>query len=434
MRSMIIAVGCIFASLAIRAEPAKMSVAGEWQVKIVTDNASAVLNIEPAEQISVTSEKIKALPLYNPKAAQYARGRKLAGIRAKECTVRFAMDPDSLVVRTAQGNKPLVRGKDYEAELTWGCIGRLEGGAIASATPVVASYRYGKMRLDSAVLTSSGKIELRKGVGHVSIPVPPALTTGERRLGNIWVTASLKKLDDVSLFPVLEQKYPESRGSALSTAEKLLPKTMAKLKANGKVRILAWGDSVTDGGYLPDPKKNRWQQQFIRRLRARYPKAEIVLISEAWGGRSTGSYFNEPPGSKHNYREKVLALKPDLIVSEFVNDAGLNEASVYQRYGRIRDDFKAIGAEWIILTPHYVRPDKMGLKAQKNIDEDPRAYVKAIRKFSAENNIALAEGSLRYGRLWRQGIPYLTLLMNNINHPDPYGMGLFADALMQLFP
>jgi aspartate carbamoyltransferase catalytic subunit len=52
----------------------------------------------------------------------------------------------------------------------------------------------------------------------------------------------------------------------------------------------------------------------------------------------------------------------------------VNEASVYQHYGRIRDDFKAIGAEWIILTPHYVRPDWMGLKAQKNIDEDPRAY------------------------------------------------------------
>lgn len=86
------------------------------------------------------------------------------------------------------------------------------------------------------------------------------------------------------------------------------------------------------------------------------------------------------------------------------------------------------------MTPHYVRPDWMGLTSQKQIDDDPRAYVKAVRKFASENDIAVAEGSLRYGRLWRQGIPYLTLMMNNINHPNPYGMSLFADALMELFP
>ena len=50
------------------------------------------------------------------------------------------------------------------------------------------------------------------------------------------------------------------------------------------------------------------------------------------------------------------------------------------------------------------------------------------------SRLALADASLRYGRLWRQGLPYSTLLMNNINHPNPYGMGIFADALMALFP
>ena len=417
----------------ISAAPAEMSVAGDWQVKIAVDGVSSTLTVEPAEQIYVENEKIGALPVYNPKAAQYARGHKLAGVRAKECTVRHAMVPESLVVCSTPGGKPLVRGKDYEAELTWGCVGRLEGGVVGVSTPVFASYRYGRMRLDSAVLTAGGKIELRQGVGHVSIPKPPALAAGEKRLGNIWIAGSLKKLDDTVLFPVLEDHFPEPVVSAPFPAERLLPKTIAKLKAGERVRILAWGDSVTDAGYLPEPDKNRWQAQFVKRLRQRYPKAEIVLMSEAWGGRNTASYFNEPPGSVHNYKEKVLALKPDLIVSEFVNDAGLNEALVNQRYGRIRDDFKAIGAEWIILTPHYVRPDWMGLKSQKDIDDDPRAYVKAVRKFGVENKIAVAEGSLRYGRLWRQGIPYLTLMMNNINHPDPFGMGLFADALMQLF-
>ncbi len=422
------------AAMAASAAPAVLTLAGDWQVKVAADGAAATVTLDGPDTLKVADEKIAKLPVFNAKGAEYARGAKLAAVRAQECSVRHALDPESLVVRLAAGGDPLVRGHDYEAELTWGCVGRLEGGKIGEATPVCVSYAYGTMRLDAVVLTADKTIVLRKGVPHVSLPEPPALAAGETRLANIWVTARLTKLGEANLFPALEAAYPEAPKTSPTPAEKFLPKTMAKLNAGGKVRVLAWGDSVTDGGYLPERDMNRWQEQFARRLRARFPKAEIVLITEAWGGRNTDSYRSEPAGSAHNYQTKVLDLKPDLIVSEFVNDAGFNEAAVYQRYGRIRDEFKAIGAEWIILTPHYVRPDWMGLKAEKDIDDDPRPYVKALRKFTSENAIALAEGSLRYGRLWRQGIPYSTLLMNNINHPNPYGMSLFADALLALFP
>jgi hypothetical protein len=128
-----------------------------------------------------------------------------------------------------------------------------------------------------------------------------------------------------------------------------------------------------------------------------------------------------------------LNRKPDLIVSEFVNDGGLSETQVEERYGKILADFRKIGAEWIILTPHYIRPSWMGLSSQRNIDDDPRAYVKGVRLFAQKNQVAVAEGSLRYGRLWRQGIPYITLMENNINHPNVYGHTLFADSLMALF-
>ena len=58
----------------------------------------------------------------------------------------------------------------------------------------------------------------------------------------------------------------------------------------------------------------------------------------------------------------------------------------------------------------------------------------ACAQFATQNRIALADASRRYGRLWRQGLPYSTLLLNSINHPDARGMKLFADALMELFP
>ena len=171
----------------------------------------------------------------------------------------------------------------------------------------------------------------------------------------------------------------------------------------------------------------------MNRLKKRFPKAEIDLVTEAWGGQSTASYLAEPPGAEHNYQEKILAAKPDLIILEFVNDAPLNPDQVEQRYSRLLGDFQAIGAEWIILTPHYVRPDWMGLTREREIDEDPRPYVAGVRAFAAKHGIALADASLRYGRLWRQGIPYSSLMHNNINHPDIRGMKLFADSLMVLF-
>ena len=172
---------------------------------------------------------------------------------------------------------------------------------------------------------------------------------------------------------------------------------------------------------------------FVDRLQAQYPAAKIELVTEAWGGRNTDSYLAEPPGSQHNYKETVLERKPDLIVSEFVNDSGLTPAQVEERYSKLLADFQSIGAEWAILTPHYVIPEWMGLTKQRDIDNDPRPYVAGLREFAVKHKVALADASLRYGRLWRQGIPYLTLMENNINHPNEFGHTLFADSLMALF-
>jgi hypothetical protein len=271
-----------------------------------------------------------------------------------------------------------------------------------------------------------GTIWLKQGAPDVVMPVMPALEHGATRLANIFVHGLEKKLTPDCLFPITETAYPEPPQAGPSVAETRLPRTLARLRSGEPLKILAWGDSVTTF--------NRYQSQFIIRLKERFPRANIELVTEAWGGRTTAHYLLEPPGSLHNYQEKVLDRKPDLIISEFVNDAVLNEQQVDERYGRLRADFAALGAEWIILTPHYVRPDWMNLTGQRDIDEDPRPYVKGLRQFAQKHHVALADASLRYGRLWRQGIPYLTLMENNINHPNVYGHTLFADSLIALFP
>jgi lysophospholipase L1-like esterase len=325
------------------------------------------------------------------------------------------------------------RGKDYEIDPVWGTLGRLPQGQVLPQDAVAVTYRHGLLRLDSIVLQADGRITLRPGTPHAAAPLPPQMQEGERRLANVWVPGTIKRIAPEHLFPILETAYPESPKLSSLPAEQLLPKTLSKLRAGQSLRILAWGDSVTDGRYLPDYEHQRWQAQFVTGLRALFPKAKIELITEAWGGRNTSSYLAEQPGSIHNYQEKVLGARPDLVVSEFVNDAGLGPAQVEERYSRLLADFRKIGAEWIILTPHYVRPDWMGLQREQQIDDDPRPYVAGLRQFSAKHRVALADASLRWGRLWRQGLPYRTLLLNGINHPDARGMKLFADGLIALF-
>jgi lysophospholipase L1-like esterase len=425
-------------------EPAVLSLTGDWQVKVTAHDAHnqpvmANLDVTPTALLTVKAEKLAALPVFNAGAGGWVKGAALATVRAQECTTPHLLEPESLELRT--GPEPdaqwLVRGMDYEADLVWGTIGRLTNGVLKESQPVFATYRHGLLRLDSIVLTGAGQIVIRRGEAKSAAPVPPTLAEGERRLANVWLPGRINKLAPEHLFPILETDFPgppRANPEIRTSAEKFTPRTLAKLRSGQPLRILAWGDSVTVGTYVPDWEHERWQEQFVSQLRARFPKAQIELVTEAWGGRNTGSYLAEPPGSEHNYVEKVLGREPDLIVSEFVNDAGLNEEKVEQQYGKLLADFKAIGAEWIILSPHYVRPDWMGLTRERDIDDDPRPYVKGLRQFTAKHQVALADASVRYGRLWRQGIPYTTLMLNSINHPDAYGMRLFADSLMALFP
>lgn len=390
------------------------------------------LDVAPAGITNVKDEAYDSLPLWNPNTAGWIKGAQLRGVIAQEVTAPDYLDPQSVVVKSASEGETFARGKDYEMDAQWATIGRLPNGGIGEAARVFVSYNHGLGRLDSIVANRDGEISLRRGNAKINLPQPPQLGAGELRIANIWVFGRMTKLQGDNIFPILKSESSRPTASA-SAIEKLLPKTLSKLRSGQPLKILAWGDSVTDGSYLPS-LSGRWQEQFVARLQARFPQAKIELVTEAWGGRNTQSYLDEPPGSPHNYRERVLAPRPDLIVSEFVNDANLSPAQVEERYSGFLKNFQEIGAEWIIQTPHYVVPAWMSLTSEKGIDADPRPYVAGLREFAAQHNVALADASQKWGALYRQGIPYTTLLSNMVNHPDERGVKLFADALMELFP
>jgi len=413
--------------------PAAFTISGDWEVRVSVPGApSRTLRITPPATITVTAEKYTSIPMFNPKVGGWVKGAQLSGVKAQETTSPHLLDAASFILKAGPEPGAMVfkLGTDYDADMDWGTFGRVGDSRIQPDQAVFASYRHAQMRLDAVFLTAAGQIVLRQGTPRAAAPQQPNALPGERHLGNIYIPGLITKLEPAHLFPVLEHGYPEAPRVPNATIDRLT----RRLNNGESIRILAWGDSVTAGTYLPGGQTERWQEQFAARLRQRFPKARIELLTQAWGGRNTGSYLAEPPGSPHNYKETVLGVKPDLIISEFVNDARLTPPQVMERYGQLLADFKNIRAEWIILTPHYVRPDWMNLASEREIDNDPRPYVEGLRRFADKNDVALADASLRYGRLWRQGIPYNTLMLNAINHPDARGMVLFAGTLMELFP
>ena len=439
----------------VRAAAPAVSLTGARTVRLEYQGKTSEFEIAPPTWLEVTDERWDALPVFNPNASSWAKGRVLRGVNACECAVFGALDPDSVVVKLENGEL-LTRGSDYEFDNSSGALGRLSEGKIGENIAVLASYRCVESRIDSIFLSADGKIALVQGESRVLSPEPPVLETGCKRLVNVYTTGRDEALTDSSLFPVDDvfsdeldsldaptfvanvAKFNAENGLAktpecsdVGAVKKFLPKTWAKLVNGEEVRILAWGDSVTACGFLPDDQ--RWQVKFGARLQEMFPDAKIVVLTEAWGGRSSDSYRNEPAGSPKNYQEKVLGLKPDLIISEFVNDAYMDEATAAKRYGEMLADFKGIGAEWIILGPHYVRPDWMGLTTERDVDDDPRPLIKGLRKFCEENGVPFADTPTLYGKLWRSGVPYLTLMTNNINHPNNFGMELFSAALVRLF-
>ena len=417
------------------AAPHAVRVTGPWNIEV----AGRAFAVAPSEIVTVAREPHSGLPLFDPSLPGWRRGQCLLHCQSQETSVKHAVVPGSLkVYSSADAEAPLKEGPDYRFDSEWAVVGRTPGGAIGEQQPVWLSYQYGLSRLDAVVETAAGEIAVRPGTGHVCVPLPPAAGPGERALAHLWISSRLAGLTGDNVFPILETRCPEPPALTPDEARRRLPKTWKILEAGGPLRILAWGDSVTDAAYLKEREgypDTRWQEQFATRLRRRFPKAKIELTTSGWGGRSTKSFVEAPPDSPYHYETAILGAKPDLVVSEFVNDAYLGDpAALEKAYGKFLEDFRRIGAEWIIHTPHYVRPDWMGLQREKEIDDDPRPYVAALHGFCARHEVPLSDASRRWGRLWRQGIPYTTLLLNAINHPDERGMAIFADSLMRYFP
>jgi lysophospholipase L1-like esterase len=424
------------------AMPARIS--GPWAIEVgpgsvVTAGRTLRLpnavpvGVPPPERVCIRDEAHAGLPVFNKDAPGWLKGAHLTKLTTEECSATGLLYPETVRVKSAAGNTtPFKLGVDYELDPFWSAIGRVPGGAIADGQPVFVDYDYSPSRLDSVVVDKEGKARLVTGAPDPAVALPPQPGPGETAVVNVWVPGRCERLTEENLYPI-EFKEAPSVPVVSATAERLLPKTLAKLREGKTITVVAFGDSVTHGGGV-DGHENLWyQHQFAALLKQRFPQAAVQMRTAAWPGAGSKTYLDAPPGGQYDFVRDVLDPRPDLVTIEFVNDAYLDEAGTAAHYAGIMKRLRDIGAEVILITPHLVRPDWLKSDTLK-FDEDPRPYVRGLRRFAAENHVALADASREWCRLWRRGIPYVTLLANSINHPDARGHQIFADTLIALFP
>jgi lysophospholipase L1-like esterase len=200
-----------------------------------------------------------------------------------------------------------------------------------------------------------------------------------------------------------------------------LPKMRQKLEAGEKVRIVAFGDSITTGGEASEPGLIFWER-WAAALRARYPRASIETINGATGGDTTAQGLQR-------LQEKVLQQKPDLVLIGF----GMNDHN-REGYGVPLDTFAAnlrtmIGrirasTDAEILLFSAFPPNPRWHFGSHNME----AYADATERTAREEGCAFADVYHFWISLASRKKPE-DLLANNINHPNDFGHWIYFEAL-----
>ena len=309
-------------------------------------------------------------------------------------------------------------GRDYLVDDTWGAFQRVDGGRLSPGRRVTASYRLSLRRVDALVLDGTGALRLIPGRPAPDCPELPAVPDGAFLLANVYRPFGATTVEPHHVY------IPTGQGPSLTPIRHpALEAVVGRLAAGGSATIVCWGDSVTTGGDASSPSHS-YVGLLASMLRERFPRSEVRVANAGVGGSNTA-------GRLAAFDEEVLAHHPDVVTLEFVNDMGFPAAELETRYVEILGRVRETGAVLVLATPHFTRPDWMGLPNGRG--PDPREAVAFLRGFASENGVPLADVSRRWEQLEVLGIPYEALLRNGINHPDDRGHRIYAEELMRFF-
>lgn len=330
--------------------------------------------------------------------------------------------PGSVVVKLSSDGTVMTAGKDYRIDEKWAALGRIEGGRIAMDAKVKISYRVGWMRVDGVDVDRRGEVKVVLGMPKKNTPVVPDAAEGTVRLANVLRPYHEGGVSPADVFPVKEA-FPEPDREEMERRGLLVRRTLEKLRRGDAVTVVMWGDSVTAGGDATPG--NSFAEVFPRLLQDRFPLAKVTAVNAGVGATTTDMRLPK-------LKDEVLSHRPDLVVVEFVNDMGYTEAHERKNMEAAIAAIRDVGADVILITPHFTMPEMMGLPDARG--RETRDTVRVLRKVAKEQRVGLADVSRRWEHLALEGIPYVIYLENGINHPDDRGHAMFVKELLTFFP
>ena len=204
-----------------------------------------------------------------------------------------------------------------------------------------------------------------------------------------------------------------------------LSKTLAKLRAKQPIKLVALGDSITEGynasGFKASeapPSQPSYPQLVANTLKSRFGAAvELANLGVA------GTDANWGLGRV----DKVAAQKPDLVILAF----GMNHSDPASAFAstmrRLCDAVMTAcpAAEIIVVAPMTGNP--RAFPVERFI-----GYRDVLRSLTS-TKIALADVTTPWLELLKYK-NFSDLSGNNINHPNDFGHRLYAEVICQLFP
>lgn len=191
--------------------------------------------------------------------------------------------------------------------------------------------------------------------------------------------------------------------------------TQRKLAAGEAVTVVAFGDSITNGGEASVPELIFWRR-WATDLAAKYPRAKITPINGATGGDTTTRGLQR-------LQAKVLEAKPDLVLIGFgMNDhnrRGVPLPEFDQQLREMVTRIRATTAAEIVLFSTFP-PNPRWLHGTNRMAE----YARATARVAAETGCAYADVFNNWQTLAARKRPE-DLLANNINHPNDFGHWIY---------
>lgn len=201
-----------------------------------------------------------------------------------------------------------------------------------------------------------------------------------------------------------------------------LSKMREKLENGELLKIVAYGDSITQGGEATTVEL-RFQNRYVNYLLEKFPKAKIHLENSAIGGITTIQGIEQ-------LKIKVLDQNPDLVLLGFgMNDqvtADLSSVQFQENLCRIADEIKEkTNAEIIMFSTFEPHPDWL-FNIHRTVD-----FANATKMAARKTQCAYAD----VYSIWQKALnrkDHSSLIANNINHPNDFGHWLYFEAFKRV--